>query len=243
MFCENCGKNIPDTATVCPHCGQFTGVSPAPSPPSPAPKQAPGRALFFFRPVLEALDQGDVIRTSVVFALRAFGVLTVLAGLYFLIEILKISFQFPTQGTIAGLLVAIILAAAVASVFQILFYRAESVRDLGQSPFTIIPIFSILFRTLGESYATLSVAVGVGGCLFVWLSGMSPLRLVPGLGEMLPAATGGTFLDGVLFLLWSVVASFVSLVVFYFLAEAVVVLVDIARNIRLLVQQGGVTGR
>jgi hypothetical protein len=184
-----------------------------------------------------------VIRTAVVFALRAFGVLTVLAGLYFLIEILKLSFQLPTQATIGGLLFAIIFVAAIASVFQIFFYRAESVRDLGQSPFTIIPIFSILFRTLGESYATLGVAAGVGGCVFIWLSGMSPVRFLPGLGEMLPPVSGGTFLDGVEFLVMAVVLSFVFLVVFYFLAEAVVVLVDIARNIRLLVRQGGVTSQ
>jgi hypothetical protein len=49
MFCENCGKNIPDTATMCPHCRQSTGARPtlasrsaapaaAPSPGNPAPK-------------------------------------------------------------------------------------------------------------------------------------------------------------------------------------------------------------
>ncbi len=241
MFCESCGKNISDTATVCPHCGQSTGVSPAPTPPAAATKGAPVQPLFFFRPVLEALDQGSVIRTAVVFALRAFGVLTVLGGLYLLIEILKLSFQLPTQGTIGGLLFAIIFAAVIASLFQIFFYRAESVRNLGESPFTVIPIFSILFRTLGETNATFGVAAGVGGCLFIWLSGMSPQRFLPGIGEMLPSVSGGTFVDGVEFLLSAAVLSFVFLLGFYFLAEAVVGVVDIARNVRLLVQQGGVT--
>jgi hypothetical protein len=201
------------------------------------------RAVFFFRPVLHALDQGNVIRTAVVFALHTFGVLTVVAGFYFLIEILRLSFQLQTQGTVGGLVFAIIFAAAIAALFQILFYRAESVRDLGPSPFTVIPIFSILFRTLGETNATFGAAVGVGGCVFIWLSGMSPLRLLGSLGEMLPPVSGGTFLDGLEFLLLTVVLSFVFLVVFYFLAEAVVVLVDIARNVRLLVQEGGVTGQ
>jgi hypothetical protein len=45
------------------------------------------------------------------------------------------------------------------------------------------------------------------------------------------------------FLLMAVLLSFVFLVGFYFLAEAVVVVVDIARNVRLLVQQGGATGQ
>lgn len=198
--------------------------------------------IRFFRPVLEALDHGDVIRTSVVLALRIFGVLAVLGGLYLLVEILKISFRLPTQGTTGGLLFAVIFVAAILAQFQIYFYRAESVRNLGESPFTVIPIFSILFRTLGEIYATLGVAVGVGGCLFIWLSGISPLRLLPGAGEIFPSVSGGgTFLDGLVFLLWLSVLSFLSLVVFYFLAEAILVVLDIARNIRLLVKQGSAT--
>jgi hypothetical protein len=241
MFCENCGKNISDMATVCPHCGQLTGATPALISAPAAPRQHPARALHFFRPVLEALDQGNVIRTAVVFALRAFGVLTLLGGLFLLIEILKVSFQLPTQGTIGGLLFAIIFVVAIASLFQIFFYRAQSVRDLGESPFTVIPIFSILFRMIGETNAVFAVAAGVGGCLFIWLSGMSPLRFLPGIGELLPSVSGGTFLEGLLFLVWAAVLSFVFLVGFYFLAEAIVVVVDIARNIRLLVQ-GGVTG-
>ncbi len=199
-------------------------------------------AFQFYRPILEALDKGNVIRTAVVFALRAFGVLTVLGGLYMLIEILKLSFQLPTQGTVGGLLFAIIFVAAIASMFQIFFYRAESVRKLGESPFTVIPIFSLLFRTLGETYATTGVALGVGGCLFTWLSGMSPLALLSGLGAIFPTFSGSTFLDGVLFLVWACVASFAALIIFYFLAEATVVIADIARNIKSLVQQGGVTG-
>jgi hypothetical protein len=242
MFCENCGQSLLDLATVCPKCGLATGASVVPAPLPAARKGTPVHPLVFYRPVLEALDQGDVIRTAVVFALRAFGVLTLLGGLYLLIEILKLSFQLPTQGTIGGLLFAIVFAAAVAASVQILFYRAQSVRNLGQSPFTVIPIFSILFRAFGEANATFSVAAGVGGCMFIWLSGTSPVRFLPGIGGLLPPVSGGTFLEGLLFLVWAAVLAFVFLVGFYFLAEAVVVAVDIARNVRLLVQQGGMTG-
>jgi hypothetical protein len=197
------------------------------------------KLIQFFRPVLQALDKGHVIRTAVVLALRILGVLTVLAGIYLLVEILRISFRFEqTQGTIGGLVFAIIFVAAVAALFQTFFYRAESIRDLGESPFTVIPIFSILLRLLGEVYATLGVAVGVGGCLLIWFSGISPFRLMPGIGDLFPAVGGGgTFLDGLMFLVWLAVLSLVAVVGFYFLAESVVVVVDIARNIRLLVKQ------
>jgi len=244
MFCENCGKNISDSATACPHCGQLTGANSAPMLPPPSPRRTPVRPLHFFFPVLKALDQGKIIRTMVVFVLRALAVLTVLGGLFFLIEILRLSFQLPTtQGTIGGLLLAIIFVAAIASLFQILLYRAENVRNLGESPFTVIPIFSILFRAFGEANATFGVAAGVGGCLFIWFAGTSPVRFLPGIGDLLPSVSGGgTFLEGLLFLVWAALLSFAFLVGFYFLAEAVVVVVDIACNIRLLVQLGEAAG-
>ncbi len=198
-------------------------------------------AIRFFHPVLEALDRGNVIRTAVVYALRILGVLTVLSGIFMLVELLKVSFQLPTQGTVGGILFAVIFVVAIAAVTQILFYRAETVRDLGESPFTIIPIFSILFRTLGEIYATSGFALGLGGCLFVWISGRNPMEMLPGLGQLPFAVSGGTFVDGVMFLVWTALASFAALVVFYFLAEATLVIVDIARNVRLMVHPGTVS--
>jgi hypothetical protein len=62
--------------------------------------------------------------------------------------------------------------------------------------------------------------------------------MLPGVGQLLPAVAGGTFVDGVLFLVWAALASFAALVIFYLLAEAVAVIVDIAHNTRRLVQQG-----
>jgi len=242
MFCENCGRNISDLATVCPQCGQPTGVTAAPAIRSVTLKQPVEWSPYFLRPVLKALDEGDILRTIVVFVLRACAVLTVVGGLFLLIEILKMSFQLPTQGTIGGVLLAVVFVAGIASLFQIFIYRAESVRDLGQSPFTVIPIFSILFRTFGETNATFGVATGVGGCFFIWLSGLNPARFFPGVGDLLPAVSGGTFLDGLLFLVWAALLSFAFLVGSYFLAEAVLVVADIARNVRLLVQRNSVPG-
>jgi hypothetical protein len=41
MFCENCGKNISDTAVFCPHCGESTGAGPAPTSPLVATVASP----------------------------------------------------------------------------------------------------------------------------------------------------------------------------------------------------------
>jgi hypothetical protein len=192
----------------------------------------------FFKPVLDALNDGKVIRSSIALFLQILGVLSIVGGVYLLIDILKASFELPTEGTIGGLLLSIIFIAAVLAVAQIFFYRATNVRDLGESQFTVIPIFSILFRCFGEIYATLGVTIGVGGCIFIWFSKYNPLYLLGLIGHFFPSLSPeGTFLGGFLFLVYFALLSFVIIVVFYFLAESTVVLVDIAKNIRQLVQK------
>jgi hypothetical protein len=195
---------------------------------------------FFFYRVLEALSDGRIIRKSVALGLQALAVLSVLGGIYLLIEILKIAFQLPNEGTIGGLLFAVVFLAMILSIGQIYWYRAGSVRGLGESAFTVIPIVSILFRTMGEVYATFGFSVGAGGCLFIWFSKNNPLWLLRGLGGVLPSMSPETtFTGGILYFVYLSLASFVVLIVFYFLAEASVVLVDVATHVRMLVRQGG----
>ena len=195
--------------------------------------------LTFFIPVLEKLNDGKVIRTSIAFALQILGYLTLLGFVVLLVTLLKGAFQLPGAGaTIGGVLFAFVLAATGLAIYQIFIYRAGNIRDLGESPFTVIPIFSILFRIAGEVYSVIGLAVGVGGCLFIWLAQLNPMYLLGGIGSLLPSISPeGTFLGGILFLIYLSVASFFVLIIFYFLAEASVVMVDVAKNIRLLLKQ------
>jgi len=196
--------------------------------------------LLMIRPVLEALNDGKVVRRAVAITLRVVAGLTALGSIFLIIEGLKLSFDMPTEGTVGGLLLVVIFAASIFAVLQILFYRAGTIEGLGDSPFTVIPIVSVLLRAIGEIYAALSAAVSAGGCLFIWLAKADPLWLLGGLGAFLPTmSVEGTFLGGLLFLLYFLFLGFALLILFYFLAESTVVLADIARNIRQLVQQTG----
>jgi hypothetical protein len=198
------------------------------------------KVLGVFRRVLEALDKGNVIRTAVVLALRILGILSVLAGIFVTVELLRAAFTLNAQGIVGGLLFALVILAASAALLETYFYRAASVGALGESAFTVMPIVSMLFRLAGEAYAIVGVAAGVGGCLFIWFSGLSPGQVLPGVEQFMPfAPLGGTFLGGLLFLVWILVMSFLALLGFYFLSEFVVVVVDIAQNVRLLVKQPG----
>jgi len=236
MFCENCGKAIPDTAAACPHCGRPT----APALPPPRRKAGLG-VLAVTRTILRSLSEGKVIRSSMAAVLVVVAGLTLVGGLFVLIEILKFSFQLPSAaGTAGGLALALLVTAALFADSQIFLFRAQSIRELEDSPSTVIPILSILLRAVGEAYAVCALAVGVGGCLFIWLSGMNPASMLAEFAGVIPGmpAAGGTFLDGLIFLGTLALGGLISLVLFYALAEMVVVVVDIAVNIRSLSKRG-----
>ena len=72
---------------------------------------------------------------------------------------------------LGGILFAIIILGTTACVAQIYWYRAGSVAALEHSSgYTVIPIFSILSRAGGEAAATGLGGIGVGACIFLWLS-------------------------------------------------------------------------
>ncbi|MCC6860902.1 MAG: hypothetical protein IT158_20205 [Bryobacterales bacterium] len=195
----------------------------------------------FFHPVLNALTDGNIIRDLVAWALRILGLLVLAGGLIAVFAVLRFALPFAGEGpegmaTVAGgLLLAVILLVAVIAITQIHFYRAAGIASLRHSAYTVLPIISILFRAAGEIYATLGLAVGIGGCVFVWLAGFNPLRMLGGLGTLLPAVrTEASFIGGLFFLIYLAVSSFTFLVISYFLAEGTLVLVDIARNVRIM---------
>lgn len=241
MFCGECGAPVNASDAACSACGAKVHAEARPKV-SIAALKTPGFGVMTpTRRVLHSLSEGKVIRSSIATILQIGAVLTLLGALVALVMILKYSFQMPTAGgTIGGIILAVLLVAALFAVAQIYLFRAQSVRELGDSPFTVIPILSILFRAAGETYAVGALAWGVGGCLFIWISGTNPMMLLQNLGTFIPnipgmadtAGTSSPFLEGIIFLFGMVIGAFVALVAFYALAELVVVIVDIAMNVR-----------
>jgi hypothetical protein len=191
------------------------------------------QATYFFKPVLTSLDEGKVIHSAIALTMRIMGILSLIGGIYLLVEVLKASFELTTEGTIGGLVLSVFLAAAILAIAQILFHRAESIRDLRESSFKIIPLFSTVVKALGEIYATFGVALGFGGCVYIWFAKSNPLYLLGEINRFLPTLSPEpTFFGGIFFLFYFGVTSFVILMVSYFLAEAFIVMTEMARNIR-----------
>ncbi len=194
--------------------------------------------FLFLRPLLDSLHDGRVMRRSVAAAIGVAAVLILLAGGYLVVEVLRLSFRLPVEGSVGGMVFCVALVAAVVVIAEILLCRAEDIRDLGDSAFTVFPIASLLCRAAGEAYAAAGISVAAGGCLMIWFAKVDPLYMLGPLGGFFPAvAIEGTFLGGLRFLVIMALVSFLVLVFFYFLAESIVVLVDIALNLRLLRRQ------
>jgi len=241
MFCAECGATLNAQDRICSACGARVEPGQVSVPASaPAYRRTGFGVMGITRTVLKALSEGKVIRNSIAIVLQVAAVLILLGGLLALIQILKLSFSLNSAtATVGGLVVAICVAAAVFAIAQIYLFRAQSVRELEDSPFTVVPILSILFRATGETYAVLALSLGVGGCIFTWFSGMSLRSLLGGLGDVIPGVPSGGagFLDGLILLATLAAAAFLVLVLFYAAAELVVVTVDMAINIRKIAKR------
>lgn len=198
--------------------------------------------LFYF-PVLRALSNGKIIRFVAALALRIQAALAILGGLFLVVITLKGGFAsyVPASVTIGAVISAVLILVCSLAIAQVMYFRSNSILGLQDGPYTIIPILSINLRCVGEVYATFLVTMAVGGCLLAWLTGgarglfMSPLT--PFLRDF-SGISDNNFLSGLLFLVLMLFGAFGALLLFYFLAEAVVVLVDMANNIRQLVPSG-----
>jgi hypothetical protein len=197
------------------------------------------KMLSTINKIIAAFDNGRVIRKTVFVVFRVFGFLSIAGGIYLVYKILDIIFSHgvPAEVVLGGLLFTVIIIAAVVVIFQIWNYRSNSIKMLEESQFVVTPIFSIFIRTIGEIYATLGTAIAIGGTLLIWLGGnISYISYLIGrfsLGGTI-ISSSSSFLVGLIYLVTTEVITFLVLAILYFIAEIVVALVDIAKNIRIL---------
>lgn len=261
MFCPNCGSSNPDDARFCANCatplqvaeGEGAGAPPAPpatpgAPPqwsTPQPAQA-GPSLdwskiFFIPRLIEYISHGSLFRRIVAGFLVAASGITALSGLAFAV-VLFIGYVDRGGLAILGGLASLPLMLVGTYMFSHAYLvRARTVRDMPESEYTVIPIMSILLKLAGELGLIGGVVGGVQGLLMTWFLGSSPLA-----GMMNPyggygyygMGGGEAFILGVIFLIGAIIYGFVILLVNYLLSELVVIVADIARDVRALRAKG-----
>lgn len=195
---------------------------------------------YSLRPVLEDLNEGRGLKAGAALLLRLMAVLTAIGGLYLVGKLIVDAFDLSVGAAVGAIFFALLLGVALFGVVQVLLYRAGKVSGLEDSSFTAIPIVSHFARAAGESYAVMGMAVALGGCVFIWLAGFDPTRMLGGWGSFFPGVeAGNTFLSGLVFLVSTVVVVVLNLFFAYLVAELIVVLADIANNTRALREDGG----
>jgi hypothetical protein len=142
--------------------------------------------------------------------------------------------QAPFVAFVGIILFQLLFVVALYMVAHTLFIRAQNIAELPESEFYVIPIVAIALKLVGELYASFVAVMSVAGGILIWLMrgyayslAMKATPLAPRLGN------GERFTGGLLFMGGGLLAAFVALVICYFLAEAIVLITDSARNIEI----------
>ena len=204
------------------------------------------KKYFFMQPVLKFIGEGTLFSRIFASALRVFAVLFSIGALIGWIQLWKVVFDMSGAAILGGFLFQVFFVIGVYMVVHTLWIRAADIQAIGKSEFTIIPIVSIFLRMLGEIYACIALAVGVGGGVLQLFAGYSGLadratRSIPGIGlsqSLLSGLFGGdgasSFVSALLLMVGGAIGAVFWLVLFYLASEFIVVVVSIARNTHAL---------
>lgn len=185
-------------------------------------------------PFFHALSDGKMIRSVVSIALRVFAVIAMLGGVVWGIMTAGAALTVRNPGAILGSLLFGALWLVLGFVqCGILLYRARTITELGDSQFTVTSIVSVFCRLIGEELFVFFLLLGIGGFFYEALTNSDPLGRLGAIGSFVPNVGGG-LMGGVVLLAAMAAIAFLSIVIFYAMAELTVVLVDIARNMNLV---------
>lgn len=192
---------------------------------------------LFMKPVLQLISVGHFFRKVFAVFLQIFAVVIAIAGLVSCVGVWK-----SVVGQDALLILGIIIfqlffVIAVYMVVRTIFIRADDISALPDTDYTVIPVVSIALKLCGEIYACFSVVVATAGGILVWFIGGNAFYFIGKSSFLMPGQGFGgynsDFLGGLMFMVVGWLVAFLVLVIFYFFAEMVVVITDIAKNAKI----------
>lgn len=194
--------------------------------------------LFFIPRLINYISQGSLFRKIVAGFLY---VGAVVAGLAMLALSVILALQYFDYGGIAILGGLLAFPIAIFSGYMMVhtyIVRARSVKSIGASDYTVIPIMAILLKLNGELGFIGGLAYGLQGMLLAWFLGANPISSITsayayGYGGYSSSPAEG-FILGIAFLVAAVVFGFMVLLVNYLLSELVGIFADIARDVRAI---------
>ena len=187
---------------------------------------------------IASLESGGPFRKYVSIFVKILGVLVSIGagvwGIAICVGSIAASEYFGTASrtlVVIGSILAICINIIVGLVLALLFWnRANKISDLGdETHFTLLPITIILIRLLGEFSFLSLVGTGIQS-LVASIFGL----VFPNLLSIFMSDLGRdvNFIVGAISLVLSVLSGVILLITFYFIAERINVLIDIATNLK-----------
>ena len=189
---------------------------------------------LFMESVLQMIAQGSFFRKAFAVVLRAVAVIVSIAGLVMWMSVWRFAARAPFVMLLGIVFFQLLFVVALYMVAHTLFIRARDIAQLLDEEFYAIPIVAIALKLVGEVYASFVAVMSVAGGILIWLMRGYAYSLVKMAAPFVPRfGNGEGFVGGLLFMGGGLFAAFVVLVLTYFLAEAVVVLAESARNLKI----------
>lgn len=183
---------------------------------------------FSLQSGIRLVEKGDLFAQLFAFFLRFCVVVGGIVGFIIWFDFWKNVIEMKRWEVLGGVLFQTITLIQIYVVLGILWVRANDISRMGKSDFTVIPILSIFLKMLGETSVAYLSMTGVAQfflAIFKKDSSFRSIPSVPAFGHL--SELGAWELAAI-----QIMAGFVLLVFYYFLAEILVVVFDIARNIR-----------
>jgi len=228
MYCPKCGAKNQNDKKFCSECGCHleTGVV--------VIKEVAMDSYLFMESVLRLIAQGSFFRKAFSVILQALAVVVSIAGLVVWMSMWKFAARAPFVALLGIVIFQLFFVVALYMVAHTLFIRARDIAQLPDEEFYVIPIAAIALKLVGEVYASFVAVMSIAGGILIWLMRGYAFSLVKMAAPFVPRLGNGEgFLGGLLFMGGGLFAAFVVLVLTYFLAEAVCMMAESARNLKI----------
>lgn len=182
-------------------------------------------------PFVESLSKGPFFRKILALAMRIAAVLMVFVGLYVVLGMIGTTIMaIRTDAARAlGTLMAMVLAIAVFFlVVKILLFRARSILILGDGDYPVLQMSALLLRTSSEVLALIFAGAGLISGIMHWFGGA--YFPIPGLWDSFFLPGAPSFVLGLGMILSGLFQAVTVLIVFYLLAELLLLFRNIALN-------------
>ncbi len=228
MHCPKCGAKNPNDKKFCSECGCHleTGVV--------VIKEVAMDSYLFMESVLQLIAQGRFFRKAFARVLQALAVVVSIAGLVVWMSMWKFAARASFVVLLGVVFFQLLFVLALYMMAHTLFIRARDIAQLPDEEFYVIPIAAIALKLIGELYASFVAVMSIAGGILIWLTRGYAYSLVKMAAPFVPRLGNGEgFVGGLLFMGGGLFAAFVVLVLTYFLAEAVYMMAESARNLKI----------